>query len=159
LVAGPLLLGSLVGAAPAVRAGQVVGHAGSITVTATSLRPGPSNALTSVVRVTTNARASDELDAALAAGGRPVGVYHRQVSVGEIPDLASCDGDIPSAQVVGQWLHFGPLLVPGRLYGPAPPAAATLMVPGGSPLGRRLAVTLYFVHAGQLTLDLPIQRT
>ncbi len=77
--------------------------------------PGPANC-----KFSTSSPASDQLDAALAAGATAVGVFHRQVSVGEIPDLASCDGDTPPPRVVDQWLHYGPLLVPGRASGPGP---------------------------------------
>ena len=95
----------------------------------------------------------------MAGGDTAAGVYHQQVSVGELTDLASCDGDPPPPQVVDQWLHYGPLTVPGRMYGPAPPARATLRVPSaGIPLGGRLAITLYFARAGRLTLDLPVRR-
>lgn len=138
---------------------RVVGHVSGITVAATGLHPGGSDALTSNLRVTTSGRASDQLDAALAAGGTAVGVYHQRVSVGEIPDLASCDGEVPSPKVVDHWLHYGPLLVPGRTSGTAAPATATLTVPrAGLVAERGLAVTLYFAHAGPLTLDLPVAR-
>ena len=101
---------------------------------------------------------SDELDAALAAGGEPVAVFHQRISVGEIPDLASCDGETPPGRVVDQWLHYGPLLVPGRAGGPVPPAIAALTVPraGAVVAGAKVAITLYFARAGQLTLDLPV---
>ena len=142
----------------ATGAGQVVGHVGAITVTASSLRPGPSDALTGNLRLTTTGAASDQLDAALAAGSAAVGVYHQQVSVGEISDLASCDGTLPSQLTLAAWLHYGPLLVPGHAYGPSPPASGTLTVgpPAVSPAGS-LAITFYFAHAGQLTLDVPVR--
>ncbi len=164
LLAGLVLFGGATRASPAAGAGQVVGRVGSVTVTASSLRPAPTSALAnelaSDLRISTNAPASDQLDVALAAGDTAVGVYHQRVSVGEIPDLASCDGDLPPVQVVDQWLHFGPLVVPGRSYGADSPASATLIVPRAGVSGdRRLAVTLYFAHAGQLTLDVPVRRS
>jgi hypothetical protein len=139
--------------------GQVVGRVGAITVTASSLHPGPSGSLTGSLRLITTAAASDQLDAALAAGRGAVGVYHQQVSVGEISDLAGCDGSLPPRLTVADWLHYGPLLVPGRAYGPSPPASGTLMVgtPSVSPASR-LAITFYFARAGQLTLDVPVGR-
>jgi hypothetical protein len=87
-------------------------------------------------------------------------VYHEQVSVGEIPDLASCDGDWPTPDVVDHWLHYGPLLVSGRSGGSAGPAHATLAAPAGNPVAieGRMAVILFFAHAGQLILDLPVDR-
>jgi hypothetical protein len=147
------------GSPPAKDSGAV-GHIGAITVTASSLRPGYPGTLTGSLHLTTSGAASDQLDAALAAGDAAVGVYHQQVSVGEIPDLASCDGDLPPPLTLAQWLHYGPLLVPGRAYGPSPPASATLSVstPGVTPSGS-LAITFYFAHAGALILDVPVRRT
>jgi hypothetical protein len=157
LLAGLILLGAS-GATPQASASAVIGRLGDVAVTATGLRPGPSGAWTSDLRITTSNPASDQLDAALAGGDTAAGVYHQQVSVGELTDLASCDGDSPPPQVVDQWLHYGPLTVPGRMYGPAPPARATLTVPSAAiPPGDRLAVTLYFARAGRLTLDLPVR--
>jgi hypothetical protein len=159
LLVGLVLFSTATEDAPGASASQVVGRVGTITVTATSLRPGASDALTSDVHITTAGAASDQLDAALAAGDTAVGVYHQQVSVGEISDLASCDGERPSQLTVEQWLHQGPLLVPGRAYGPTSPASGTLTVPAaGVPTRGSLAVTLYFAHSGQLTLDLPVGR-
>lgn len=159
MLAGLVLLGGSAQAHRLSGAGQVVGRVGNVTVTATGLHPGPSGSLTGVLHVTTSGSASDQLDVALAAGGTAVSVYHRQVSVGEIPDLASCDGVVPSPRVVNRWLHYGPLLVPGRAYGIAAPASATLSLSGASvSVERSLPVTLYFAHAGRLTLDLPVQR-
>jgi hypothetical protein len=62
--------------------------------------------------------------------------------------------------VVDHWLHYGPLLIPGRSGGLSPPAAATLTVPAGSsrPAGTTVAVTLYFADAGSVTLRLPVMR-
>ena len=130
-----------------------------ITVTATSLHPGPPGTLTGDLRLTTVGAASDQLDAALAPGDAAVGVYHQQINVGEISDLASCDGDLPSRVTLARWLHYGPLLIPGRAYGPSPPASGTLTVsaPGVVP-ARSLAITFYFAHAGQLTLEVPIRQ-
>jgi hypothetical protein len=159
LVAGLVLLGAS-GATPMAGADRVIGRLGDITVTATRLRPGPSGGWTSSLRITTSNPASDQLDAALVGGDTAAAVYHQQVNVGELADLASCGGDSPSPPVVDQWLHYGPLLVPGRMYGPSPPATATLGVPGtGLPPGGRVTVALYFAHAGRLTLDVPVRRT
>jgi len=153
-----LLLVGLAGTASAAGAGDVIAHLGPITVSATALRPGPSGTLTASVQVTTSGQPSDQLDAATAAGGAPVAVDHQRVNVGEIPDLASCDGDIPPPGVVDQWLHYGPLLVPGRSGGPSPPAEATLTVQPviSVPATGTLAITLYFAHAGSVTVRLPV---
>jgi hypothetical protein len=152
------LLAALAGSAPAAGADDVIARLGSITVSATALRPGPSGTLTASLQVTTSGQPSDQLDAAIAAGGAPVAVYHRRVSVGELPDLASCDGGNPPPGVVDHWLHYGPLLIPGRSGGPALPAGATLTVQPVAPLsaGGILAITLYFAHAGSVTLRLPV---
>jgi hypothetical protein len=160
MLAGLVLIGGAASAAQSRQAHDVVARLGDLTVTATGLRPSPSHDFTSNLRITTSGAASDQLDAAVAPGDAAVGVYHRQVSVGEIPDLASCDGDIPAPGVVDNWLHYGPLVVPGRSSGPSPPAAATLAVPAGgpTPIGRSLVVTLYFARAGQVILDLPVER-
>jgi hypothetical protein len=164
------LLAVLAGSAPAAgadaaRADDVTARLGSLTVSATALRPGPSGTLTASLQVTTSAQPSDQLDAAIAAiaaggaGGAPVAVYHGRVSVGEIPDLASCDIGQPPPAVVDRWLHYGPLLVPGRSGGASPPADATLTVQPVGPLrpGGSLAITLYFARAGSLTLRLPVE--
>ena len=86
-------------------------------------------------------------------------VYHQRVSVGEIPDLAGC-GDNPPPGVVDHWLHYGPLLFPGRSGVSSPPADATLTVqPAASlPAGSILAITLYFANAGSVTLHLPVDQ-
>lgn len=145
-------------AGQATGAAQAVGQVGAITVTVSSLHPGGATTLTGNLRLATSGPASDQLDAALADGDAAVGVYHRQVSVGEISDLASCDGDLPSPVTVSQWLHYGPLLVPGRAYGPSPPATATLTIGTGGVLApRSVAITFYFAHAGQLTLAVPVR--
>jgi len=159
-LAGPvLLLAGLAGTAPAHGAGDVTARLGPITVTATALLPGPSGTLTADVQVTTAGRSSDQLDAAIAAGGIPVAVYHQQVDVGELPDLASCGGEIPPPDVVNRWLHYGPLLVPGRSGGSYQPAAATLTVQPAAPLpaGGSLAITLYFAQAGSVTVRVPVE--
>jgi hypothetical protein len=156
---GAALLAAVAGSARAAGPGDVTARLGGITVSATALRPGPSGTLTASLQVTTSAQPSDQLDAAIAAGGAPVAVYHRRVSVGELPDLASCDGGNPPPGVVDHWLHYGPLLVPGRSGGPSPPAEATLTVQPvtGLPAGGMLTITLYFAHAGSVTLRLPAE--
>jgi len=152
-----LLLTGLAGTAPRP-AGDVTARLGSITVSATALWPGPAGTLTASMQVSTSGQASDQLDAAIAAGGAPVGVYHRQIDVGEVSDLADCGGVNPPPGVVSQWLHYGPLPVPGLSGGPSPPAAATLTVQPVTvvPAGQILAITLYFAHAGSVTLRLPV---
>jgi hypothetical protein len=159
-LAGPvLLLAGLAGAAPAHGDGDVTARLGPITVTASVLLPGPAGSLTADVQVSTAGPSSDQLDAAIAAGGSAVAVYHQQVDVGELPDLASCGGEIPPPDVVNRWLHYGPLLVPGRSDGSYPPAAATLTVQPATPLpaGGSLAITLYFAQAGSVTVRLPVE--
>jgi hypothetical protein len=153
-----VLLAGLAGSAPASGVGGVIARLGPITVSATALRPGPSGTLAASVQVTTSGQPSDQLDAAIAAGGAPVAVYHQRVSVGEIPDLASCDGDIPPPGVVDQWLHYGPLLIPGRSGGPSAPADAIMTVQPVVPVPANgtLAITLYFAHAGSVTVRLPV---
>jgi hypothetical protein len=64
-----LLLAGLAGTAPAPGAVAVTARLGPITVSATPLRPGPGGTLTASVQVSTSGQASDQLDAALAAGG------------------------------------------------------------------------------------------
>jgi hypothetical protein len=154
-----LLLAGLAGMAPAPK-DDVTARLGSITVSATGLRPGPAGTLTASMRASTSGQASDQLDAAIAAGGAVVAVYHQRVAVGELPDLAGCGDDNPPPGVVSHWLHYGPLLVPGRSGGLSPPADATLTVqPVTSvPHGGILAITLYFAHAGSVTLRLPVVR-
>jgi hypothetical protein len=155
-----LLLAGLAGTTPARGTGDVIARLGAITVSATPLRPGPSGTLTTSVQVSTSGQPSDQLDAAIAAGGAPVAVYHQQVNVGEIPDLAGCGGDTPPPDVVDHWLHYAPLQVPGGSGGPSPPADATLTVQPTAailPAGGVLAITLYFAHAGSVTLHLPVE--
>lgn len=156
-LAGLALLG-LAGAAPAP--GTVLARLGPVTVSATALAPGPGGTLTATVQVSTSGQPSDQLDAATAADGAPVAVYHQQVNVGELPDLSGCGAETPSPAVVGTWLHYGPLLVPGRSGGASPPATATLTVQPGSalPPGTTLAITFYFARAGSVTLRLPVSR-
>jgi hypothetical protein len=159
LAGAGLLLVSLAGAAaPGSATPGVTGRLGPITVSATALRPGPRGMLTTSLQVATSGQLSDQLDAALAAGGSAVAVYHQQVAVGELTDLASCDGDSPPPGLVNSWLHDGPMLIPGRGGGLSPPADATLTVqPTASVAGARiLAITLYFAHAGSVVLDLPV---
>ena len=160
LVLAGLALVGLAGAAPAAAPGMVLDRLGPITVSATALAPGPGGTLTTSVQVSTSGQASDQLDAATAADGAPVGVYHQRVSVGELPDLSGCGAETPSATVVNRWLHYGPLLIPGRSGGASPPATATLTVQPGSVErpGTIVAVTFYFASAGSVTLHLLISR-
>jgi len=160
LAGAVLVLAGLTGAAPARGADDVVARLGAVTISATALRPGPAGALTTTMRVSTSGPASDQLDAAIAADGDAVAVYHRQVNVGEITDLTGCGTELPPPGIVDHWLHYGPLLVPGRSGGPAPPAAATLTVPpdAARPAGATLAITLYFAQAGSVSLRLPVSR-
>ena len=161
MVAGTvLLLAGLAGAAPARGAGYVIARLGPVTVRATALRPGPAGTLTTDIQVSTGGQPSDELDAAIA-DGTAVAVYHQQVSVGEISDLTGCGTEPPPPGVVDHWLHYGPLLVPGRSGAPSPPADATLTVqPDGTvPAGATLAITLYFADAGSVILRLPVSRS
>ena len=160
MLAGLVLIGGAVRSTPAAGTEKIVARAGPIIVSATSLHPGPGPAWISQLQVQTRSPASDQLDAALAAGDTAVGVFHQRVSVGEIPDLASCDSETPPPSVVDHWLHYGPLLVPGRANGPTPAATATLTVPaaGLATTGGRRAVTLYFARAGPVIVDLPFDR-
>lgn len=156
---GLALLG-LAGAAPAP--GTVLARLGPVTISATALVPGLGGTLTANVQVSMNGQLSDQLDAATAADDAPVAVYHQQVNVGELPDLSGCGAETPSSAVVDTWLHYGPLLIPGRSGGPSPPATATatLTVQLGSapPPGTSLAITFYFARAGSVTLRLPVSR-
>ena len=128
-LAGLALLG-LAGVAPAPD--TVLARLGPVTVSATALAAGPGGTLTASVQVSTSGQPSDQLDAATAADGAPVAVYHQQVNVGELPDLSGCGAETPSPAVVDTWLHYGPLLIPGRSGGASPPATATLTVQLGS---------------------------
>ena len=154
---GLALLG-LAGAAPAP--GTVLARLGPVTISATALVPGMGGTLTANVQVSTNGQLSDQLDAATAADDAPVAVYHQQVNVGELPDLSGCGAETPSSAVVDTWLHYGPLLIPGRSGGPSPPATATLTVQLGSapPPGTSLPITFYFARAGSVTLRVPVSR-
>jgi hypothetical protein len=158
LAGAGLLLVSLAGAAPESAAQAVTDRLGPITVSATALRPAPRGALITSLQISTSGQLSDQLDAVLAAGRGAVAVYHQRVAVGELTDLASCDGASAPPGLVNQWLHDGPLLVPGRSGGPSPPADATLTLQPAAPVpaGRILAITLYFAHAGAVTLHLPV---
>jgi hypothetical protein len=153
-----LALLGLTGAAPA--RGTVLAQLGPVTISATALVAGMGGTLTANVQVSTRGQLSDQLDAATAADGAPVAVYHQQVNVGELPDLSGCGAETPSPAVVDTWLHYGPLLIPGRSGGPSPPATATLTVQLGSAPrpGTSLAITFYFARAGSVTLRLPVSR-
>jgi hypothetical protein len=154
-----LAVTGLAGATPAAGTETVLARLGPIMVTASALRAGPGGTLTASVQLSTSSQSSDQLDAAIAAGGDPVAVYHQRVNVGELPDLAGCGAETPSSAVVDRWLHYGPLLIPGRSGGPSPPAAAMLTVPAGAGRpGTTLAITLYFAHAGSVRLRLPVSR-
>ena len=153
-----LALLGLAGAAPAP--GTVLAQLGPVTISATALVAGMGGTLTANVQISTSGQLSDQLDAATAADGAPVAVYHQQVNVGELPDLSGCGAETPSPAVVDTWLHYGPLLIPGRSGGPSPPATATLTVQPGlaPPPGTSLAITFYFARAGSVTLRLPVSR-
>ena len=148
------------GATSASVSDQVVARSGPVTVSATDLRPGPSGTLVADVHISTSGQPSDELDAAIAAGSTAVSVYHERVNVGEIPDLTGCGAESAPPGVVDHWLHYGALLVPGRSGGSVPPASATLTVQQVTRTARQtLAITLYFAHAGALTMKLPVDLT
>ena len=156
-----LILAGLTGTARSAggaAAGGVTARLGSITVDATALSQGPAGTLTASVRVTTSGQRPDELDAALAADGTPVAVYHDWVSVATLSDLTDCGGEVTPPTVVQQWLHYGPLPVPGRSGGASMPADATLTLRPAPrpPAGATLAITLYFADAGALVLRLPV---
>jgi hypothetical protein len=139
--------------------GDALARLGPLTVSATALRPGPSGTLTASLQVSTSGRQSDQLDAVIAADGGTVALYHQQVSLAEVPDLTGCGGGTVPLTVVEQWLHYGPLPVPGQSSGLAPPADATLTVqPGSAITGKSLAITLYFASGGALPLVLPVDR-
>jgi hypothetical protein len=159
-LAGLGLLIAGAGAAPAPGTGHIVARLGPITITTTALRHGRSGTLTASLQVSTSGQNSDQLDAAIAGSGSPVGMYHQQVNVGEITDLTGCGGDPAPPRVVDHWLHYGPLLVPGRTGGPAKPASATLLVQqANAPARQAVAITLYFAQAGAVTVDLPVERS
>lgn len=140
--------------------GDVIARLGPLTVNATALRPGPSGTLTASVRFSTSGRRSDQLDAAIAAGGGTVVLYHEPVSLAEVPDLTGCGGDATPLPVIKHWLHYGPLPVPGQSGGQAPPVDATLTVRPVTRLARTtLTVTLYFASGGVLPITLPVNRS
>lgn len=150
-----LLAGSGGRAASGTR--DVIARLGPLTVSATALRPGPSGTLTASVQLSTSGPRSDQLDAAIAAGGGTVALYHEQVSLAEVPDLTGCGGDAAPLPVIERWLHYGPLLVPGRSGGPAAPVDAILTVQPVTPAASTtLTVTLYFAGGGVLPLTLPV---
>ncbi len=151
-----LALLGLTGAAPA--SDTVLARLGPVTLSATELARGPGGTLTASVQISTSGQSSDQLDAATAADGAPVAVYHQQVNVGELPDLSGCGAETASPTAVGTWLHYGPLLIPGRSGGASPPATATLTVQPSMapPPGTSLAITFYFANAGSVTLRLPV---
>jgi hypothetical protein len=141
-------------------AGDVIARLGPLTVSATALRPGPSGTLTASVRLSTSGQRSDQLDAAIAASGATVALYHEQVSLAEVPDLTGCGGDAVPLPVVEHWLHYGPLQVPGQSGGPAPPVDATLTVqPVTRIASKTLTIILYFAGGGVLSLTLPVNRS
>jgi hypothetical protein len=112
------------------------------------------------VQLSTSGQRSASLDAATAADGGTVALYHEQVSLAEVPDLTGCGGDTAPLAVVEHWLHYGPLQVPGQSGGPAPPAEATLTVRPVTPIAdKTLTVTLYFASGGVLPLNLPVEGT
>ena len=154
-----LVVAGLTGMARPPGASDVIARLGPITVSATALSPGPSGTLTATMRVSTAGPRSDQLDAALASDGAPVGVYHQVISLTDVPDdLASCGGAVPPPAVVQQWMHYGPLTVPGQSSGASRPADATLTVRPVSalPPGGTLAITLYFANAGPVVLRMPV---
>jgi len=154
-----LVVAGLTGMARAPRDADAIARLGPITVSATALSPGPSGTLTASLQVSTAGPRPDQLDAAIAADGAPVGVYHQVISLTDVPDdLASCGGAVPPAAVVQRWMHYGPLMVPGQFSGPYQPADATLTVQPvtAPPAGGTLAITLYFATAGSVVLRLPI---
>ena len=62
--------------------------------------------------------------------------------------------------VVKQWLHCGPLQVPGQSAGPAAPVDATLTVRPAAPIASQaLTITLYFAGGGVMPLNLPVDRS
>jgi hypothetical protein len=154
-----LVVAGLTGMARAPGAAGVIARLGPITVSATALSPGPSGTLTASMQVSSAGPRSDQLDAAIAADGAPVGVYHQVISLADLPDdLAACGGAVPPTAVVQRWMHYGPLTVPGRFGGSYQPADATLTVQPVSapPPGGTLTITLYFANAGSVTMRLPV---
>ena len=91
-----------------------------ITVSATALRPGQAGTLTASVQVSTSGQPSDQLDAAIAADGAAVARLPPAGQRRRAPGPARLRGRHPSPAVVDQWLHYGPLLIPGRSGGRVP---------------------------------------
>jgi hypothetical protein len=144
----------LTGMARAPRPAAVLARLGPITVSATPLYPGPAGTLTATMAVSTTSPRSDQLDAAIAADGAQVGVYHQVISLADMPDdLASCGGVVPPAAVVERWMHYGPLTVPGKSRADATLAVRLATAP---PASGTLAVTLYFANGEALILRLPV---
>jgi hypothetical protein len=108
-----LVLTGPAGAAPARGAGDVIAQLGPLTISADALRPGPGGTLTTSMQVSISAQSSDQLDAAIAADGSAVAVYHQQVDVGEISDLTGCGTELPPPGIVDHWLHYGPAIDTG----------------------------------------------
>jgi hypothetical protein len=158
LVGLALLALAFTGTAPAPD--TALARLGPITLTATELAPGPGGTLTAGMQISTSGQVSDQLDAATAADGAPVGIYHEQVDLGVLPDLSGCGGETAPPAVVDTWLHYGPLPIPGQSGGASPPANATLTVQPDPALaaGTSLAITFYFANAGAVTLRLPVSQ-
>jgi hypothetical protein len=139
--------------------GDVIARLGPLTVSATALRPASSGILTASLRLSMSGRRSASLDAATAADGGTVALYHEQVSLAEVPDLTGCGGDTAPLPVVEHWLHYGPLQVPGASAGQTSPVNVTLTVqPVTQDPGQTLTVTLYFAGGGVLPLNLPVDK-
>ena len=68
-----LVVAGLTGMARAPRDADAIARLGPITVSATALSPGPSGTLTASLQVSTAGPRPDQLDAAIAADGAPVG--------------------------------------------------------------------------------------
>ena len=155
-----LVLTGLAGAAPAPGPGTVLARLGPITVSATALRPGPAGTLTTSLQVSTGGQPSDQLDAAIAAGGTAVGglppAGQRRRNPG--PIRLRCRD--PAARRGGPLAALRAAADPGAVRRLSPPATATLTVAPGSssPPGATLAITLYFAHAGSVLLHLPVSR-
>jgi hypothetical protein len=153
-----LVAAGLTGMTRAPRPAGVTARLGPITVSATALSPGPAGTLTGSMRVSTAGPYPDQLDAAIAADGAPVAIYHEWVAVATLADLTDCGGITAPPGVVAAWMHDGPLPVPGRSGGPPVPADATVTIHPARvpPPGATLAVTFYFANAGAVILRLPV---
>jgi len=161
VLAGLVLILLLTGSASAAGTGTVLARLGPIAVSASPLRPGPDGTLTASLQISTSAWRSDQLDVAIAADGEAVAVYHQLVGLIDLSDLSSCGSVAPPEAVIDNWLHYGPLPLPGRSGGLSPPTTATLTVrpvPSLSP-GAVLVITLYFARAGSVPLRLPVSQT